>query len=403
MASQAQIQQWQQVAKDAADYYGIPPELLQNLLNQESRWNDHPEIHWVKRPDGTMQKVQGIAQFTDDTAKEIGIDPNDPIAAIWGAAKYLHKNVTYFTGGSVPSTDNWKTSNEWAQAIAAYDAGAGNVDKAKESSHNIAKTQFPSVNTAVGEANWQQYLPDETKSYLKIVMGNGADTTGNVSDVINQYKSATGLSTSGKPKPASDDIRGPQISDYYEDDGYGGTRVSPQFYVDQAAWVDSKLKQQELTIGPQSKYIDDLISQMQLEISSGNLELNKASEILSARMQAYKTAQDAYSSDGFKYGSPTGSTYIPGGEPGGFANTNLGLAAAPSHGIPTDPMQEALSVYNDAQTRIGAIQTPVVPDIANQRKKVYDDYNDLANGLVPGAPHKAPKNNQGVPSGTTGR
>ncbi len=101
------------------------------LINQESGFNPNAV---------SSAGAVGIAQFTPQTAAAYGIDPRDPEQSLRGAARHLTDLLRTF-GGDVP------------KAVAAYNAGAGNVTAA------IAR----------GGDNWRAYLPDETKQYLSII------------------------------------------------------------------------------------------------------------------------------------------------------------------------------------------------------------------------------------------
>jgi len=57
----------------------------------------------------------GIAQFMPATAADLGIDPLDPFQAIDGAGRYLASLYRMF--------------GNWTQALAAYNWGAGNVQR----------------------------------------------------------------------------------------------------------------------------------------------------------------------------------------------------------------------------------------------------------------------------------
>lgn len=96
----------------AAETYSVPVEILAWLLWKESRYNP-AIINGTKRsPVGAM----GIAQFMPATAREeLGSEAAalDPDLAIPGAARYLRK-LYIRTGG-------------WAEALAAYNWGIGNV------------------------------------------------------------------------------------------------------------------------------------------------------------------------------------------------------------------------------------------------------------------------------------
>lgn len=91
--------------------YGLPEGLLARTLYEESRFR--PEII-----DGTVRSSAGaigIAQFMPATAREAGIDPADPHQAIPAAARYLRGLFDRF--------------GSWAEALAAYNWGQGNVQR----------------------------------------------------------------------------------------------------------------------------------------------------------------------------------------------------------------------------------------------------------------------------------
>ncbi len=99
-------------AIDAAETrYGIPHNLLARLLYQESRFRSDIVDGTVKSSTGAA----GIAQFMPATAKQFGIDPLDPSAAIDAAGKYLAQLYAQF--------------GSWSLALAAYNWGPGNVAK----------------------------------------------------------------------------------------------------------------------------------------------------------------------------------------------------------------------------------------------------------------------------------
>lgn len=92
---------------EAETQYGVPAQLLEAIAWRESRFD--PEAI-------SDAGAIGLMQFMPETAKWLGIDPNDPKQAIHGAAKYL----TYLKG---------RFGGDWRKAIAAYHAGQGNVGK----------------------------------------------------------------------------------------------------------------------------------------------------------------------------------------------------------------------------------------------------------------------------------
>jgi len=88
--------------------YGIPANLLSNLLRAESNFNP--------RATGPMTKygqAEGIAQFIPQTAARYHINPYDPDQGIRGAAEYLR--------------DLYNEKGTWAGAVAAYN-GAKSID-----------------------------------------------------------------------------------------------------------------------------------------------------------------------------------------------------------------------------------------------------------------------------------
>ena len=121
------------IAWHAAVQAGIDPNLFIRQINQESGFNPN-----AYSPAG----AEGIAQFMPSTAAAMGVNPWDPTSALYGAAKMMGQLNREF-GGS------------YAQALAAYNAGAGTVQYA--------------INA--GGGNWYAYLPAETQRYVAVIMG----------------------------------------------------------------------------------------------------------------------------------------------------------------------------------------------------------------------------------------
>lgn len=100
--------------QSAASSNGVPVMILAWLLWKESRYNPAIISGRKRSPVGAM----GIAQFMPATAvEELGSQAAalDPARAIPGAARYLKK---LYNG-----------TGTWAQALAAYNWGIGNVKK----------------------------------------------------------------------------------------------------------------------------------------------------------------------------------------------------------------------------------------------------------------------------------
>lgn len=92
---------------ELAARFDLSPALIEALVWQESRW----------RP-GAVSPVgaRGLAQLMPGTARELGVDANDPFANLEGGARYLRAQMDRF-GGNVE------------KALAAYNAGPGRVIK----------------------------------------------------------------------------------------------------------------------------------------------------------------------------------------------------------------------------------------------------------------------------------
>ncbi len=98
-------QRYEPVARAAAAKYDIDPNVFVRQITQESHWDPR-----TISPAG----AQGIAQFMPATAAGLGVDPLDPIAALYTAAKLDHENLIAFDG-------------DYAKMLAAYNAGRGSV------------------------------------------------------------------------------------------------------------------------------------------------------------------------------------------------------------------------------------------------------------------------------------
>jgi Transglycosylase SLT domain len=91
---------------EAALSYGLEPALLQALVYQESRYCTD-----ALSPKGAI----GLGQLMPATAQALGVDPNDPVQNLSGAAAYLR--------------EQWDSFEDWTLALAAYNAGPGAVIK----------------------------------------------------------------------------------------------------------------------------------------------------------------------------------------------------------------------------------------------------------------------------------
>lgn len=130
---------WRQRAEAVArEYFGADspwvPVFLR-MINQESGFNPLAR---------SSQGASGIAQFMPATAASLGVDPWNPEQSLWGAARYLTSLANMFGG-------------DMAKAVAAYNAGPGTVQAAVRRAGD----------------RWVTALPDETRLYLRNVLGGG--------------------------------------------------------------------------------------------------------------------------------------------------------------------------------------------------------------------------------------
>jgi soluble lytic murein transglycosylase-like protein len=109
---------WSPRIAQLATKYDLSPALIEALVWQESRWRSD-----AVSPVG----ARGLAQLMPDTARELGVNPDDPHANLEGGARYLRQQLDTF-GGNLE------------KALAAYNAGPGRV-KASGGVPDIRETQ----------------------------------------------------------------------------------------------------------------------------------------------------------------------------------------------------------------------------------------------------------------------
>ncbi|WP_235903551.1 lytic transglycosylase domain-containing protein [Pontixanthobacter luteolus] len=93
---------------ELARRFDLSPALLEAVVWQESRWRTN-----AVSPAG----ARGLAQLMPSTARELGVNPDDPFANLEGGARYLREQLDRFDG-------------DLEKALAAYNAGPGRVERA---------------------------------------------------------------------------------------------------------------------------------------------------------------------------------------------------------------------------------------------------------------------------------
>ncbi|GAA0271916.1 hypothetical protein GCM10009127_10250 [Alteraurantiacibacter aestuarii] len=88
--------------------YDLSPALIEAVVWQESRWREN-----AVSPAG----ARGLAQLMPGTARDLGVNADDPVANLEGGARYLREQLDRFDG-------------DLERALAAYNAGPGRVIRA---------------------------------------------------------------------------------------------------------------------------------------------------------------------------------------------------------------------------------------------------------------------------------
>jgi soluble lytic murein transglycosylase-like protein len=110
----ATITDLQNYAAQMANTYGINPAVFAWQIGQESGWN----------PNAQNGNATGIAQFMPATAKQYGVNPNDPYSSIAGAAKY----------DSVLLAQN---GGDYTKALTSYGTLAGVPQSVKDAFNSV--------------------------------------------------------------------------------------------------------------------------------------------------------------------------------------------------------------------------------------------------------------------------
>lgn len=129
-----------EIFNEASSTYGVPENLLKAIAKQESNFN----------PQATSRcGAQGVMQLMPKTAASLGVtDAYDPYQNIMGGAKYIRQMLDKYNGDT-------------SLALAAYNAGSGNVAKYggippfKETQNYVVKvTQYMNQDISVPTASY---------------------------------------------------------------------------------------------------------------------------------------------------------------------------------------------------------------------------------------------------------
>lgn len=97
---------YQDMARSAARKHNVPEDLFLRLVHQESQFSPRARSN---------KGAIGLAQLMPDTARVLGVNPNDPKQNLEGGARYLSQQYRKF--------------GDWRLALAAYNAGPAAVEK----------------------------------------------------------------------------------------------------------------------------------------------------------------------------------------------------------------------------------------------------------------------------------
>ena len=116
---------WPSVARNAAQKYGLLPDVFARQIKMESGFNPK-----AISPAG----ARGIAQIMPETAKSWGVNPDDPQAALEASAKNQAGYLKTYLGGRDPRqvTNPTELQTAYDKMLRAYNAGPGAVEASRK-------------------------------------------------------------------------------------------------------------------------------------------------------------------------------------------------------------------------------------------------------------------------------
>lgn len=182
---------YRSLAYKTAQRYGINPDLFVRQIQAESAFNPAAV---------SSAGAIGLGQLMPATAKELGVDPTDPTQNLEGAARYMKQLLGRYKGNQT-------------LALAAYNAGMGNVDKAggvpnfKETQNYIAKIM--GSNMAQQPTQQQTQQPQQQGLLGGLLSGQGIGGALGLSDDMRD-RLRMGILAGSDPRAFATQIAGAQ-------------------------------------------------------------------------------------------------------------------------------------------------------------------------------------------------
>jgi hypothetical protein len=144
--------------------YGIPWDIFYYQIQGENSW----------QPTSAPNQfgAQGIAQFIPSTARQYGVDVNDPRSSLDGAGRYM--------------ADLYRQTGSWTAALTAYLTGKTGIPPPAEvlrDNHAYA-TAYHNAGYTANDARWQGFVDDAQAGYRQ----KAADASAAMGEALKQIK-----------------------------------------------------------------------------------------------------------------------------------------------------------------------------------------------------------------------